>query len=187
MARWIMASCSPRSICGSSPCRPKPALLTMTAGSSPKWVSSCAIRAGASERCRSATMTCGLYSADTAISVAGSVISFSRRATSATSWPLRANTRASSAPIPTEAPVTTVTGLKIDVAILSPVALALRAAAFRGFAGNAPAQRDAVARGDPKQIGSAPHQVILELIDAPIREHDFPHHLHDTEAAGFIE
>ena len=74
------------------------------------------MRAGASVRCRSAVMTCGLYLQETASSVASSTISFSRRATSATSWPFLANTRASASPIPTEAPVTTVTGLKIDIA-----------------------------------------------------------------------
>src|SRR2546421_588028 len=82
---------------------------------------------------------------------------------SATSWPLRANTRASAAPIPTEAPVMTVTGLKIDVAILPPLVCVLSAAAFRRFAGDAVAQCDAVARGDPEQIGGAPHQIVLEL------------------------
>jgi hypothetical protein len=65
-------------------------------------------------------MTCGLYLAETAISFASRTISFSRRETSATSWPLRAKTRASSAPMPAEAPVTTVTGLKIDIAAPNP-------------------------------------------------------------------
>ena len=78
------------------------------------------MRAGASERCRSAVTTMGLCLAETAISVASRVISFSRRATSAISWPLRAKTRASDAPMPTDAPVMTVTGLKIELAILSP-------------------------------------------------------------------
>ena len=57
---------------------------------------------------------------ETAISVASRVISFSRRETSAISWPLRANTRASDAPMPTDAPVMTVTGLKIELAIPRP-------------------------------------------------------------------
>src|SRR4029077_882157 len=182
--RSIIASCSPRSMSAAAPCRPKPALLTTIAGSRPRPKSSCAIGAGASERCRSAVMTCGLYFADTANSVASSTISFSRRATSATSWPLRANTRASAAAMPTEAPVITVTGLKIDVAILPPLALA---AALSSFAGDALAQCNSVVRGDPQQIGGAPHQVILELVDAPVREHDFPHHLDDTEAARLVE
>jgi hypothetical protein len=73
------------------------------------------MRAGASVRCRSAVTTCGLCLAVTASSVASSTISFSRRATSATSWPFRAKTRASAAPMPVEAPVITVTGLKIDI------------------------------------------------------------------------
>src|SRR6185369_5128006 len=182
--RSIIASCSPRSMSAAGPCNPKPALFTTIAGSSPRPKSSCAMRAGASERCRSAVMTCGLYLAETASSVASSTISFSRRATSATSWPLRANTRASAAPMPTEAPVITVTGLKIDVAILPPLALA---AAFSPFAGHALAQCDAVARGNAQQIGGTPHQVILELVHAPVRENHFPHHLDDTEAARLVE
>ena len=102
---------------------------------------------------------------------ASRTISFSRRATSAISWPLRANTRASAAPMPTDAPVITVTGLKIDIAVAPRVAPAhLRAYALSPsacLAGNAAAQRDTVARGHPQQIGDAPHQVILEFVDAP--------------------
>src|ERR1041385_4359007 len=214
--RSIIASCSARSISAAGPCRPKPALLTTIAGSRPRPQSSCAMSAGASERCRSAVMTWGLYFADTASSVASSTISFSRRATSATSWPLRANTRASAAPMPTAAPVITVTGLKIDVAILPPPRVAstsclehdlfrkpvpipdrgrghafrdhaLSAAAIRRLAGHAAAQRHAVARGNPQEIGGAPHQIILEFVDASVRENHLPHHLDDTEAPCFVE
>ena len=78
------------------------------------------MRAGASERCRSSAITMGLCLAETAISVASRVISFSRRETSAISWPFLANTRASDAPMPTDAPVITVTGLKIELAIPAP-------------------------------------------------------------------
>src|SRR6478752_7117337 len=89
--------------------------------------------------------------------------------------------------MPTEAPVMTVTGLKIDeVATRASLSIVSGAAALP-LAGDTLAQRDAVARGDPQQIGGAPHQVILELRDASVCQHDFPHHLDNTEAARFVE
>src|SRR6185295_7477833 len=103
-------------------------------------------------------MTCGLYLHETASSFASSTISFSRRATSATSWPFLANTRASASPIPTEAPVTTVTGLKIDIALApsrSAESSRLLGVAFAVFllVRHLAAQRDAVARGNAEKIG----------------------------------
>ena len=108
--RSIMASCSERSRAAALPTRPKPALLTTMSGSTPKAASASAIRRAASMRPTSARSTSGRGAPVAAISSASALRSCSRRATSTTSWRLAANTWASAAPIPAEAPVIKVTG-----------------------------------------------------------------------------
>src|SRR5262249_38505170 len=80
---------------------------------------SVAIFFAASGAARSATMTIGRRGPMAAISSASACRRSSRRATIASSWPLRAKTRASSMPMPADAPVIKVTRPRGDLAFLS--------------------------------------------------------------------
>src|SRR5262249_49852856 len=123
----------------------------------------------------------------------------SRRATSATSWPCSANTCASAAPMPDEAPVTNVTGWKIDIepalrADPSSLALprcwrggSLAACRMRALGRHAPADLDALARRDAQEIGSAPNHVLLEFAHPSVSIDDFPHHLDNAPPPRIVD
>src|SRR5262249_23109136 len=89
---------------------PNPAWLTRYGGSTLGDASASVIRRRASGFDRSHTTTIGRRAPVVAISSASSRNLSSRRATSASSWPCRANMRASATPIPADAPVIRVTG-----------------------------------------------------------------------------
>src|SRR5712691_3104607 len=57
----------------------------------------------------------------------------------------------------------------------------------RPGARHAPAQLDALARGNPQQVGGAPDDVVLELVGGPVRIGGFPHHLDDAPAPFLVE
>src|SRR5262245_7848586 len=108
--RSIIWSCSSRSRALAIPARPNPALLMTNCGSAPCAASASAIRRVAPGFRRSAAITIGRRAPVEAISSASVFNLSSLRATSASSWPLRAKTRASATPIPAEAPVMIVIG-----------------------------------------------------------------------------
>src|SRR5512143_757551 len=110
MLRSIICNCASRSRAVANPTKPNPALLTTNCGSAPCAASVSPICRAAPAFSRSHPITIGLGAPVAAISSASSRNLFSRRATSANSWPCRVNTRASATPIPAEAPVIRVTG-----------------------------------------------------------------------------
>src|SRR5579883_3522918 len=153
--RSIMASCSARLSSAAGPTSPKPALLTTNSGSKSSAVSCSPIR------------------------LAASMLPRSRRTTSTVAWPLAANTRASAAPIPTEAPVISVMGRR------SAISRVLAILPARG--GDLLAQLDPFPRRDAEQIRGAPQQIVLELRDTAIGVDDLPHHLDHPAATLLVE
>src|SRR5579883_87115 len=177
--RSIMASCSARLSSAAGPTSPKPALLTTNSGSKSSAVSCSPIRLAASMLPRSARSTTGRGAPVAAISSAKFARSCSRRATSTVAWPLAANTRASAAPIPTEAPVISVMGRR------SAISRVLAILPARG--GDLLAQLDPFPRRDAEQIRGAPQQIVLELRDTAIGVDDLPHHLDHPAATLLVE
>ena len=112
--------------------------------------------------------------ADAAISSARASRRSSRRATRTSSCPCAAKTRASSAPMPAEAPVISVTGVMHRRRSLSSPPMRL-------------AQLDPLARRDAKQVGGAPQQIVLELVASAVGIDDLPHHFDDAGAARLVE
>src|SRR5262245_18664134 len=175
-----MASCSAGSSSAAAPTSPKPAQLTTKAGSAPSVASRSAMRCPTSRSVRSNGSVIGRASAVAAISSASVSSCGSGSATSASSCPCAANTRASAAPIPEDAPVMRTIGRAV-------MTLTLVTIAGRLFAGNAATDLDAVARRHVEQVGGAPHQIVLELIEAAVGVNDLPHHLDDPPVAVVVE
>src|SRR6266404_7732316 len=109
--RSIMASCCWRSRLAARPIRPKPALLTRNCGSRCRSRSSSSIRTAAPARPRSMMTTCGRAWPRSSIASASALSCGARRAASTSVWPRSANTLASAAPMPAEAPVIRATGV----------------------------------------------------------------------------
>src|SRR5579872_5433860 len=123
----IIPSCSARSSSTARPINPKPALLTTYSTSTPSAARAAAIFSPASAVSRSHGITIGALLPVAAISAASALSRASRRATIASRWPLEAKTRASSAPIPAEAPVISVPrSVTIFLSVASPSAYAFR-------------------------------------------------------------
>src|SRR6266568_6940989 len=55
------------------------------------------------------------------------------------------------------------------------------------FSGDPAANLDAFARGNIEQIGGAPDQVVLELVEAAVSIDDFPHHLDNAPPPLLVE
>src|SRR4029453_1327099 len=108
--RSIICNCSSRSRALARPTSPNPALLTTNCGSAPCVANSSRIWCATPGLRRSAAITTGRRAPVEAISSASAFNLSSLRATNATSWPLRAKTRASAVPMPAEAPVIIVIG-----------------------------------------------------------------------------
>ena len=121
--RSIICNCSSRSSALASPTRPKPALLTTNCGSAPCAASASPITPrdpGLQQIGRNDNRPRPPVAA---ISSASARNLSSLRATSTNSCPSRANTRASAAPIPAEAPVITVTGRRLLILVGYPHAI----------------------------------------------------------------
>src|SRR3984893_16219553 len=109
MLTAMMPSCPARSSLIASPNKPKPALLTTNSTSTPSAARASAILSPASGCSRSQGIMIGAAPPLATISFAKVDRRSARRATSTTRWPFDAKTRASSVPIPAEAPVISVT------------------------------------------------------------------------------
>src|SRR5712671_3089323 len=109
MLTAMMPSCSARSSSIAWPNRPNPALLTTNSTSAPSAAKAAAIVSQASGCSRSQAIKIGAVPPAATISLAIIVRRSPRRSTRASRWPFDAKTRASSVPMPADAPVISVT------------------------------------------------------------------------------